>query len=76
MKIGPLFLRESSENCSICYAFFFFGSVTKQSLENGFGFPQLSEMPTLPAMLKIKRHFSTAAEFGNSVFFSMENLVR
>ena len=29
-----------------------------------------------PASLKIKRHFSTAAAFGNSVFFKMENLVR
>ena len=28
-------------------------SVTKQSLENGFSFPQLSEMSTLPASLKI-----------------------
>ena len=26
-------------------------------------------MPTLPASLKIKRHFSSAAAFGNSVFF-------
>ena len=37
-KNGPLFLLDSSENCSICYAFLV--SVTKQSLENGFGFPQ------------------------------------
>ena len=44
-------------------------SVTKQSFENGFRFPQWSEIPTLPASLKIKRHFSTAAVFGNSVFF-------
>ena len=29
------------QNCSICYAFYaFWFSVTKQSLENGFGFPQ------------------------------------
>ena len=32
---------------------FFLFSVTKQSLENGFGFPQRSEIPTLPASLKI-----------------------
>ena len=42
-------------------------SVTKQSFENGFGFPQGSDIPMLPASLKIKRHFSTAAAFGNSV---------
>ena len=47
----------------------FWFSVTKRSLENGFGFLQWSEMPTLPASLKIKGHFSTAAAFGNSVFF-------
>ena len=51
------------------FAMLFWFSVTKQSLENGFGFPQWSEMPTLPASLKIKRHFSTAAAFGKSVFF-------
>ena len=43
--------------------------VTKQSFENRFGFAKWSEIPTLPASLKIKRHFSTAAAFGNSVFF-------
>ena len=47
----------------------FWFSVTKQSFEIGFGFPQLSEITTLPASLKIKRHFSTAAAFGSSVFF-------
>ena len=47
----------------------FWFSVTKQSYENGFGFPQWSEITTLPASLKIKRHISTAAAFGNSVFF-------
>ena len=46
-----LFLLESSENCSICYAFLI--SVTKQSLESVFGFPQWSEIPTLSASLKI-----------------------
>ena len=44
--------------------------MTKQSFENGFGFPQFSEIPTLPASLKIKRHFSTAAAFGNFVFLN------
>ena len=58
------------------FAMFFWFSVTKQSFENGFSFPQWSEMPTLPASLKIKRHFSTAAAFGNSIFFQMENLFR
>ena len=48
------------------FAMSFWFSVTKRSLENGFGFLQLSEIPTLPASLKISRHFSTA--FGNSVF--------
>ena len=43
--------------------------VTKQSFENRFGFAQWSEIPTLPACFKIKRNFSTAAAFGNSVFF-------
>ena len=58
------------------FAMLFWFSVTKQSFENGFDFPQLSEIPTLPASLKIKRHFSTAVAFGNSVFFPMETLVR
>ena len=47
----------------------FWFSVPKQSFENGFGSLQWSEIPTLPTSLKIKRHFSTAAAFGNSVFF-------
>ena len=51
------------------FAMLFWFSVTKQSFENGLGFPQLLEIPTLPASLKIKRHFSTAAVFGNFVFF-------
>ena len=51
------------------FAMLFWFSVTKQSFENGFGFPQWSEIPTFTASLKIKRHFSTAAAFGNSVFF-------
>ena len=51
------------------FVMLFWFSVTKQSFENGFGFPQWSEIPTLPASLKIKRHFRTAAAFANSVFF-------
>ena len=58
------------------FAMLFWFSVTKQPFENGFGFPQWSEIPTLPASLKIKRHFSTAAAFDNSVFFEIKNLVR
>ena len=49
------------------FTMLFWFSVTKQSFENDVGFPQWSELPTLPACLKIKRHFSTAAAFGNSV---------
>ena len=55
------------------FAMLFWFSVTKQSHENGFGFPQWSEIPTLPASVQIKRHFSTAAAFGNSVFFFNAN---
>ena len=51
------------------FAMLFWFSVTKQSFENGLGFPQLLEIPTFPASLKIKRHFSTATAFGNLVFF-------
>ena len=51
------------------FAMLFWFSVTKPSFENGLGFPQLLEIPTLPASLKIKRHFSTAAAFGKFVFF-------
>ena len=47
----------------------FWFSVTKQSFKNGFDFPQRSEIPTLPAILKTKRQFRTAAAFGNSVCF-------
>ena len=35
------------------FAMFVRFSVTKQSLENGFGFPKWSEIPMLPASLKI-----------------------
>ena len=51
------------------FAMLFWFLVTKQSFENVFGFPQWSEIPTLPASLKIKRHFSTATGFDNFVFF-------
>ena len=51
------------------FAMLFGFSVNKLSFENGIGFTQLSEIPTLPASLRIKRHFSTVAAFGNSVFF-------
>ena len=56
------------------FAMLFWFSVTKQSFENGFGFPQWSKIPTLPASLKIERHFSTAAAFGNSVFLKWKIL--
>ena len=56
------------------FAMLFWFSVTKQSFENDVGFPQWSELPTLPACLKIKRHVSTAAAFGNSVFFKWKIL--
>ena len=51
------------------FTMLFWFSVTKQSFEYGLGFRQWSKIPTLSASLKIKRHFSTAAAFGNSVFF-------
>ena len=38
---------------SAAVAMLFLVSVGKQSLENGSGFPQCSEIPTLPASLKI-----------------------
>ena len=50
--------------------YFFWFSVAKQLLEKWFAFPHRSEIPTIPASLKILRHFSTAAAFGNSVFFN------
>ena len=51
------------------FAMLFWFSVTKQSFVNGFCFTQSSEIPTLPASLKIKRHSSTAAAFDNFLFF-------
>ena len=35
------------------FAMLFWFSVTKQLLETGFGYPKLSEIPTLPASLKM-----------------------
>ena len=55
-------------------AMLFWFSVTKQSRENGFSFSYCSEIPTLPVSLKIKRHFSSAAAFGNSVFLKWKFL--
>ena len=64
-----LYFSEKAKKIA-AFAMLFWFSVTKQSFENGFGFPQWSEIPTLPASLKIKRHFNTAAAFGNSVFLT------
>ena len=50
-KLGPLFLWESSERCRIYYAFWF--SVTKQSFENGFGFPNDQKYPCYALVLKL-----------------------
>ena len=63
-----LYFSEKVQKFAV-FAMLFWFSVAKQSFENVFGFLQWSEIPTLPASLKIKRHFSTAAAFGNSVFF-------
>ena len=68
-----LYFSEKDQKIA-AFAMFFWFSVTKQSFEIGFGFPQWSEIPTLSASLKIKRHFSTAAAFGNSVFFEWKIL--
>ena len=73
MKLGPIFLWKKNQKIA-AFAMLFWFSVTKLSHENGFGFPKRSEIPTLPASLKIKRHFSTAAAFGNSVFFQWKFL--
>ena len=63
-----LYFSERVQKIAAFTTLFWF-SVTIQSFENRFGFPQWWEIPTLPASFKIKRHFSTAAAFGNSVFF-------
>ena len=49
------------------FAMLFWFSVTKQSFENG------QKYPRYPLVLKLN---VTAAAFGNSVFFKMENIVR
>ena len=67
-----LYFSEKFQKVQHLLCFFLF-SVTKQSFENRFGFPQRSEIPTLPASLKLKRHFSTAAAFGTSVFFNRKS---
>ena len=67
-----LYFSEKVQKIS-AFAMLFWFSVTKQSFENGFGFPKLSEIPTLPASLKIKRHFSTAAAFFFLFFFSYQS---
>ena len=36
-------------------------------------FPNDQKIPTLPASLRILRHFSTAAAYGNSVVFLIGN---
>ena len=62
------YFSEKSQKIA-AFAMLFWFSVTNQPFENSFGFPQLSEIPTLPASLKIKRHLSTATAFGSFVFF-------
>ena len=47
-----LYFSEKDQKIA-AFAMFFWFSVTKQSFESGFGFPQWSEIPTLPASLKI-----------------------
>ena len=63
-----LYFSEKDQKIA-AFAMLFWFSVTKQLFKNGFCFPQWPEIPTLPARLIIKRHLSTAAAFGNSVFF-------
>ena len=47
-----LYFSEKDQKIA-AFAMLFWFSVTKQSFGNGFGFPQLSEIPTLSASLKI-----------------------
>ena len=47
-----LYFSEKDQKIA-AFAMLFWFSVTKQSFENGLGFPQWSEIPTLPACLKI-----------------------
>ena len=69
-----LVLYFSEKAKKLQHLLYFWFSVTKQSIEIGFGFPQWSEILTLPDCLKIKRHFSTTAAFGSSVFFKWKIL--
>ena len=62
-NVKPLITTSNCENLVLyfsnkvqqiaAFTMLFWFSVTKQSLENGFGFLQWSETPTLPASLKI-----------------------
>ena len=55
----------------------FWVSVTKQSFENGFGFPQWLEIPTLPAIvLKFNVTLARPLRLVILYFFKMENLDR
>ena len=63
-----LYFSEKVQKIAV-FAMLFWFSGTKQSFKNGFGFPQWPEIPTLPTSPKIRRHFSTAVAFGNSVIF-------
>ena len=60
-----LYFSEEVKKIAAFVVLFWF-LVTKQSFENVFGFPQWSEISTLPASLKIKRHFSTAAALSST----------
>ena len=48
-----LYFYEKVQKIAAFAMFFFWCSVTKQLLETDFGYPQLSEIPTLPASLKM-----------------------
>ena len=48
-----VFYFSEKDQKTAAFAMLFWFSVTKQSFENGFGFPQLSDIPTLPASLEI-----------------------
>ena len=47
-----LYFSEKDQKIA-AFAMLFWFSVTKQSFENGFSFPQWSEIPTFPVSLKI-----------------------
>ena len=52
-KLVLYFYEKVQKIAAFAMGFFFLFSVTKQSLETVLGFPHLSEIPTLPASLKI-----------------------